>query len=176
MPLFCALICEKAVKAKSRPIVTFVTFFIYMLYYFSRDAAYRKKNEDIKKGCRLLFFQMNTPKAIGALTDYRFSYSEKAVAGCESRVCVMFMGAKVRLLLCLTKPFFVLFPLLTFPGEPCFGLISTIKAGLLAYTEGRQTLTYAGCSRAHLYTLRRKRIKSYSFLKQIKNSLALRRI
>lgn len=141
MPLFCALICVKAVKAKSRPIVNFVTFFIYMLYYFSRDAAYREKNEDIKKGCRLLFFQMSTPKAIGALTDYRFSYSEKAVAGYESRVCVMFMGAKVRLLLCLAKPFFVLFPLLTFPEGPCFGLISTIKAGLLGYTEGRKTLT-----------------------------------
>ena len=49
MPLFCALICVKAVKAKSRPIVTFVTLFICMLYYFSRDAAYRKKNEDIEK-------------------------------------------------------------------------------------------------------------------------------
>ena len=82
-----------------------------------------------------------TPKAIGALTDYRFSYSEKAVAGYESRVCVMFMGAKVRLLLCLAKPFFVLFSLLTFPEGSCFGLISTIKAGLLAYTEGRKTLT-----------------------------------
>ncbi len=106
MPLFCALICVKAVKAKSRPIVNFVTFFIYMLYYFSRDAAYREKNEDIKKGCRLLFFQMSTPKAIGALTDYRFSYSEKAVAGYESRVCVMFMGAKVsQTFLCPFSPF-----------------------------------------------------------------------
>ena len=171
MPLFCALICVKAVKAKSRPIANFVTFFIYMLYYFSRDAAYREKNEDIKKGCWLLFFQMSTPKAIGALTDYRFSYSEKAVAGYESRVCVMFMGAKVRLLLCLAKPFFVLFSLLTFPEGSCFGLISTIKAGLLGYTEGRKTLTNTRRRQTHFYWAIRGKTESRSCSKRKKNRL-----
>ena len=47
---------------------------------------------------------MSTPKAIGALADYRFSYNEKAVAGYKSRVCVMFMGAKVRFSSRLAKP------------------------------------------------------------------------